>query len=184
MAEEAKPVHLPVGPTVRRLPDGRIIRVIAHNRHLIRLPRQTYPATSWKATCDMGRIFGHPEIAIGMDRIEALLCRANDLTEREIMRLKMLEAVLPVVIEPVRQAIAARWPADFLLPCFGNFPTHGEVVRDFKMRGGRGEVYQAIGFFYVAMMTVDLIEARLAASKQTQGFSASGNVAYEFRGDE
>lgn len=179
MAKSAStPNRLPVDPIARRNPDGRITRTIAYNRHLIPLPRPTFPPHSWKATCDLGSTFGHPEIALGMDRIEALLSCSNHLTEREIIRLRMLDAVLPVVIEPVRETVAARWSPDFLLPCFGNFPTHGEVVREFKERGGRGEVYRAIGFFFTAMMTVELIEARLRSA------FANGNVPFDFHGGE
>lgn len=165
----ASPINrLPVDPIARRLPDGRILRVIPFNRHLIPMPPLIYPEWSFKSDPKLWVYnWGHPEIALLADRIEYLLDPARidggdafALSEVEILRLRSLEAVLPVVIEPVRKAIAARWSADFMLPCFGNWPTHGEVLRGFKERGGRGEVYHAIGFFHSAAMVVELIEAR------------------------
>ncbi len=160
--------RLPVDPIARRLPDGRIIRVIPFMRHTIPMPKLVYRAWSIKADPKAwANNWGHPEIALLADRIEHLLDPvrmdsgdAFALSEADILRLRSLEAVLPVVVEPVREAIAARWSPEFLLPCFGNFPSHGKVLRDFRERGGRGEVYRAIGFVHAAAMVVELIEAR------------------------
>lgn len=168
-------VHLPVGPVAVRQADGSISRIIPLDRHLIPMPSLVFPAWSWKASVNLADAFGHPEVALVLDRIEHLLnpARADRggplaLSEADTLRLRALEAALPVVIEPVRANIAARWSPEFLLPCFGNFPSHGAVLREFRERNGRGEAYRAIGFVHSAAMTVELIEARAATTLERE----------------
>jgi hypothetical protein len=169
---------LPHDPIGRRGRDGRPYRVIPINRHLLPFPEIVHPSWSWRAGCDFVAAFGHPEVAFTMQRIEALLDDPNRLTEREITHLRMFDAVLPVAFEPVREAIAARFPAGCLLPVFGHWATLAEVQSAFRERGGRGEVYRAICFLNSVTVVLDLIEARLAP------VAANGNVPFDFRGGE
>jgi hypothetical protein len=166
---------IPHDPIGRRGRDGRAYRVIPFNRHLILFPRVAYPAWSWKADCDPVDAFGHPEVLFTLHRIDCLLDQPHLLTERDIANLRMFAAALPVIFEPVREAIADRFPAGFLLPCFGNFTPLGAVQGAFRERGGRGEVYRALGFLHAVTVVLDLIEARLHPP------IGDGNVRFDFR---
>ena len=175
--------RLPVDPIARRLPDGRIIRVIRYNRHLIAMPKLAFPATSWQATMSMPWIvkdFGHPEYLALQWRIEQLLSQAGELPELsdlDVIRINDLSDLLRIVIHKVAAGIASRWPAEKLLPIFGNWPTFSEVQGRFRVRNGRQEVYDAIGFLHSVSLSLDLIEARL----HRPAF-ANGNVPFDFRG--
>lgn len=169
---------LPHDPIGRRAPDGRTYRVIPMDRHLLPFPQIVHPSWSWRASCDFVDAFGHPEVAFVMQRIEALLADPARLTDREIMHLRMADAALPVVFEPVREEIAERFPAGRLLPVFGHWATLTEVQSAFRERGGRGEVYRAICWLNSITVFLDVIEARLFASV------GNGNVPFDFRGGE
>jgi hypothetical protein len=164
--------HEPIG---RRDRDGRAYRVIPFNRHLIPFPQIAYPASSWKACCDPVDAFGHPEVLFTLHRIDCLLDHPHWLTERDIYHLRMFASALPVVFEPVRQKITDRFPAGLLLPCFGNFTPLGAVQGAFRERGGRGEVYRAIGFLHAVTVALDLLEARPLS------IAADGNPRFDFR---
>lgn len=169
---------LPHDPIGRRARDGRTFRVIPLNRHLLPFPKVEHPSWSWRAGCDFADTFGHPEVGFTMQRIEALLSVPDRLSEREIAHLRMFDAVLPVVFEPVRKAIAERFPAGRLLPIFGHWATLSEVQNAFRERGGRGEVYRAICFLNSVTVSLDLIEARVGL------VVPNGNVPFDFRGGE
>ncbi len=182
MAYHAAPIAilLPHDPIGRRGPDGRAFRVIPLNRHLLPMPKIAHPAWSWRAGCDLAATFGHPEVCFLLQRIEALLSNPDRLSERDILQLRAYEANIPLVIEPVREAIAKRFPANRLLPVFGNWSTLTEVLSRFQVRGGRGEVYRALGFINSVTVAVDLIEARLAPVR----IGTNGDVGFDFRGGE
>ena len=178
MLSNAAPIAklLPHDPIGRRGRDGRTVRVIPLDRHLLPFPEIVHPSWSWRAGCDFVAAFGHPEISFTMQRIEALLADPARLSEAEIMRLRVTEAAIPSVFEPVREAIAARYPADRLLPAFGCWITLSEVLNGFRERGGRGEVYRAICWLNSVTVWLDLLEARLTP------VVANGNVQFDFRG--
>lgn len=180
MLSNAAPIAklLPHDPIGRRARDGRTYRVIPLNRHLLPFPQVEHPSWSWRSTHDLTDAFGHIEVAFTMQRIEALLSDPDRLSEREIMHLRTFDAVLPVVFEPVRKAVAARFPAGRLLPVFGHWATLSEVQVAFRERGGRGEVWRAICFLNSVMVSLDLIEARVGL------VFPNGNVPFDFRGGE
>jgi hypothetical protein len=168
---------LPHDPIGRRGPDGRAYRVIPFNRHLIPFPWIAYPASSWKAACDPVDAFGHPEVLSTLHRIDCLLDQPRWLSEHDIHHLRMFATTLPIVFVPVREAIADRYPAGFLLPCFGNFMPLGAVQSAFRERGGRGEVHRSVGFLQYVTVALELLEARTRPSPM----AADGNPRFDFR---
>lgn len=161
--------RLPVEPIARRQPDGRIIRVIRHNRHHITTPELAFRPQSWRADMSVNSIvssFGHPEYMVIDSRIEVLLDNTDILPEisaRDVHNLKVMQALLPLIVEPVREKITASWPASHLLPIFGNWPTFSDLQARFRQRNGRQEAYDAIGFLHGVSASLDLMEGRLGS---------------------
>lgn len=159
--------RLPVDPVARRRADGSIIYVLRYNRHLIEMPPLVFPPHSWLSRVPMAEIvkgYGHPEFLVAAARIEVLLDNADampELTDRDVMLLVDLADLLPIVLRKAAGGIAARWPSTHLLPVFGNWPTFSDVQERFKVRDGRQEVYDAIGFLHAVNASLDLIEGRL-----------------------
>lgn len=159
--------RLPVDPVARRQPDGSVIYVLRYNRHLIEMPTLVFPAHSClagRAINEIGQTFGHLEYLVTLARIDTLQSNADallELTDRDVILLADLADLLPIVIRKARGGIAARWPSTHLLPVFGNWPTFSDVQERFRVRDGRQEVYDAIGFLHAVNASLDLIEGRL-----------------------
>ncbi|MBY6155802.1 hypothetical protein [Pseudooceanicola nitratireducens] len=156
---------LPVGPIARRQADGSIIRVIPQNRHLIPMP--TLSGQTWygKEPPDHWHYMGHPEIALLDERLE----RATDpdlsvpLTEREVMLLSSIKAVLPILIGPFVDVIRRDFSADHLLPFDGRFRTYSQVLKNYRHRDDIENLKDAIRYFHTATMSVQLAEQKIAA---------------------
>jgi hypothetical protein len=201
MSYAPKGNRLPVDPIARRNSDGRITRTIALNRHLIPMPPLVFPASSWQASMKMPQIvdaFGHPEYLALQWRIAQLLDKANalpELSELDVIRLHDLSDLLPIVVRKTSGGIAARWPATNLLPIFGNWPVFSDLQARFRVRDGRHEVYDAIGFLHASSAALDLIEARLGpksralvglwtAARKQPPVGVNGDIPFDFRGGE
>lgn len=156
--------RMPVDPVARRLPDGRAIRVIPLNRHLIVMPPLQF--TSWRADLTPEwavSSFGHVEVVALLERLAQMIRRADcidELTDLDVIMINDLDTLVPLVMGKVTSGLASRWPSTHLLPIFGNWPTFSELQARFRVRDGRQEVYDAIGWLHGVSASLDLIEAR------------------------
>ncbi|KJZ32155.1 hypothetical protein TW83_04530 [Paracoccus sp. S4493] len=159
------PVRLPHGPVERDPTDGRTIRVLPMNRHLIPMPEIRFPRHFGQMTMpQIVSAYGHPEYLLQQARIAALIDTAaeiGELTDRDVIMLQDLTDLLAIVIRKASGGIASRWSHKYLLPIFGTFPSFDEVQGRFQVRDGRQEVYDAIGFLHSVSVYLDRLEATL-----------------------
>lgn len=164
------PVRLPHGPVERDPTDGRAIRVLPMNRHLIPMPKIRFPRHFGQMTMsEIVLAYGHPEYLLQQARIAALIDTAADipeLTARDVIVLQDLTDLLAIVIRKASGGIASRWSHKYLLPIFGTFPSFDEVQGRFQVRDGRQEVYDAIGFLHSVSVHLDRLEATLSPASK------------------
>lgn len=164
------PVRLPHGPVERNSTDGRAIRVLPMNRHLIPMPEIRFPRHFGQMTMpQIVSAYGHPEYLLQQARIAALIDTAaeiGELTDRDVIMLQDLTDLLAIVIRKASGGIASRWSHKYLLPIFGTFPSFDEVQGRFQVRDGRQEVYDAIGFLHSVSVHLDRLEATLSPASK------------------